>query len=752
MGGRSKSGKGNVELPFYHLSFHAGICYYGTGIQILSAYAGDKKFYEGTGSTISSVSIDKSDLFGGNDREGGLKGLMHILPGAITQLLPASLAARLNATPTTTLGYRGIFSVWFTGESDPKGFMLGANNPYMKPFKFRMRRPSQGLNPTYQFIRLPKNREKDDPDQAEGYVQYASNPSHVLYEIYTNSAWGEGRDPITINKSSFEAAAEVLYNEKFGISFAWYRQTEIQKIVQEIIDHVQCSIYDDPETGLLTIKLLRHDYNPSTLPSINPGNAKLTHFKRKLWGEVSAEVVVTWTNPENESEMTITAHNLAVSQAQVGSVVSTSRNYYMIRDERLAARLAERDLASLSYPLAACDAEVHRSFGKVVPGDVLNLSWPEFNIDTMPMRVMEVLPGSSDSAKLTLKLQEDIFGIGATTYLGEEDDLRSGSRIVPENTPARLGTLPAYMTAAISGMTTVSDLKYPTARVGILMEQPHPAYDVFNVYGPRITALGSQVQMLGSNPYPTTATIAEPLSYLTPTVVIRDIVGDRIRAGQFVFIGALNSSGEIALVTAYNEATNTLTLRRGCLDTIPHAWNADEKIIIVPNNFDRITDNTERSDGESITLQLQTRASGITQKQSEAASYKITLNDRAHLPLRPANMRVNGVGLGQSAPLGTGAITVTWANRNRITESQIVLDWHDATVAPEPNQLTNVIVRNLGGGTVVRYNNIAGTQFTIPRSAISAMNAFTIRLQSTRNDSDEIFTSFTTPEILVSSV
>lgn len=766
MGRSHKSGKSSVEVPVYHYSFHAGICHAGAGTELLSCYMGDKKFFEGSASTPSLHVISDEDFFGGYEREGGIDGNMHVLPGASNQSLFHNLAARLGLTPSTSPGYRGLFSVWFTGRDrdvtsaafdygSPKGFMVGANNPYLKPLSFRVRRPSPGLNATYQYIDLPVRRDRDDkvfestPAAQKGYVQKTSNPAHVLYEIYTNQSWGDGRDPSTINKGSFEAAAQTLYNENFGISFTWYRQTEIKKIAEEIIDHIQASVYDDPVTGLLTIKLLRADYVTSALKSINPGNAKLTHFKRKLWGEVSSEVTVTWTNPLNEKEETVTAHNLAVSQAQVGSIVSSSRNFYMVRDGSLAARLAERELRSLSYPLAACDAEVHRSFGTIVPGDVLKLSWPEYNISELPMRVMEVLQGSSQSGKITLKLQEDIFGLPGASYLENASSQWDSERVNPVNPPVSIGTLPAYMTASISTEDTVGGLEYPTARVGILLERLNQQYTLFHVHGPRITPNGSEFGWLSANSFPTSATLATAITETTTVMKFAAVTGDRPRVNDFVFIGGMGASAEICVITAYDSATGNYTLKRGVLDTFPKAWPAAQKITITQNNFARLSDGVERSDGEQITLKLQVNTSSNQQDLADVTSHTVTLNDRAHRPLRPANVKVNGTGIGSiAAPPASGAIPVTWANRNRVTESQIVLAWTDASVAPETGQTTTIIVTTLSNGPIKTYSNIAGTSFNIPRADVAGKGDVLVKFQSHRDG----FVSFTTPVIRLNGV
>jgi hypothetical protein len=127
----------------------------------------------------------------------------------------------------------------------------------------------------------------------------------------------------------------------------------------------------------------------TTLPTIDPSNATLTNFGRKLWGEIVNEISVTWTNPDNEQDETVTVHDLASITTQ-GGIVSDSRNYYGVRYARSRKRLAARDLRSAGAPLATCDAEVDRTMWFLRPASVVLLDWPEYGLVGLVMRVTSI--------------------------------------------------------------------------------------------------------------------------------------------------------------------------------------------------------------------------------------------------------------------------------------------------------------------------------------------------------------------------
>src|SRR5690606_28965038 len=142
----------------------------------------------------------------------------------------------------------------------------------------------------------------------------------------------------------------------------------------------------------------------------------LSNYQRQTWGDSANEIVVSWTNPENEEEETVTAQDIA-SVAMQGGIVSDGRNYYMARSVDLAARLAERDLSMSAMPLATCEAEINREAWHLVPGEVCLLTWPERGIERLVVRCGKVDYDGAKAGRVRVQLYEDVFGREAASYL-----------------------------------------------------------------------------------------------------------------------------------------------------------------------------------------------------------------------------------------------------------------------------------------------------------------------------------------------
>lgn len=120
--GKRSGGSAKQRVADYLLSIHFGICS-GPINAIKKIWISEKVAWEGNQTDSGIININRPDLFGGPQKEGGPVGNVHCMFGKSDQLLESSLASRIGGTPTTVPAYRGIGSLWFTGyQSATSGF------------------------------------------------------------------------------------------------------------------------------------------------------------------------------------------------------------------------------------------------------------------------------------------------------------------------------------------------------------------------------------------------------------------------------------------------------------------------------------------------------------------------------------------------------------------------------------------------------------------------------------------------------
>lgn len=748
MGFGGGGGSSKTHVAKYYISIHYGIC---TGpVDSINKMVVDEKTVDWGGFPINmnmSAFINQTELFGGVKKQGGMQGIFDFMLGGPTQQLTAEAAAKLGGTPDTLPGFRGIASIFARGNTGlfgtgTQGFYWTANNPYLSP-------------PSMEVTRIPVG-----PNGKSPLAGNQANFADIIWECLTDTDWGLGSPEGLLDRESFKAAAATLAAEGFYGSMMWTRQDVVEKFINEIIDHIQATLFAHPRTGLLTIKLLRDDYDRDSLPVFTPDNCRITKFQRKVWGETANEVMVSWTNPESEESETVVVHNNANIAIQ-GSVVSTSKNFYGVRNADLAARLALRELTQVSAPFLAINVEADRTAWTLVPGDMCKVSYPEHGIGEAFMRVGTVDYGKPGASVVKAALVEDIFSFGTSIFVPVGESLPPvipTPPTVPEPDPpappdtpwvdpATIATaldhhlirdVPYFVLARSVGDAAAQSIAYPSTGNMVLTAEDSVAVSSIGywtqIYGPTGEASLQQVGFLNNRKRVRLAA-ALPAEG-TSTLAFSSPYGSPVEVGSIMEFVSVSDPDvfEMAAVTVNND-DGTYELTRGILDTVPRRWEVGDIVWNYPANSS-VVDPTGRTDNVDAIYKFTPRTSKGMYSVSSAPLVTVTAHDRMHLPYRPANVKLDG-DLYSHQVDGTSDIVVTWSRRNRLTESSQILAWTDADTTPETGQTTTVEILDASGAVAFAHSGLTGTTYTVLASEISSAagadgKAF-IRVKSVRD-------------------
>jgi hypothetical protein len=502
--------------------------------------------------------------------------------------------------------------------------------------------------------------------------------------------------------------------------------------------------------GGLTMRIERHRA-ATTLPDINPDNADLSSFSRKLWGEIVNEITVTWTNPQNEQEETITVQDLA-SIATQGGTISDSRNYYGVRNATLAQELGWRDLRSAGQPLASCQAEVDRTLWQLRPASVVTVTWPEYGIDAVVFRVTSIDYGKPGDPTIKLDLIEDVFGAD----IGEYESPPSSEWTDPSAYPVpietvEIFTLPLFVALASPAAEFVTSPEYPEVVAGVLATTDADDTFDYELWDEFTLPNGStEWRKIGDMNLIGRAELGDALALeATSTAVTFGAITGRTfpTVGGFVIIGEDGEDGnEIAMIDAADYDTGEYTLTRGVLDTVPRAW-ADATPVWFVDGSTLFEDSTVRSSGEVADYKLRTRTSRGLLALESADLEAYTLTDRPWMPNRPADVQAYGEAWSsQTALIDATArpdpwVPVTWANRNRLLEDSQVLAWTDGDVTPETGQTTRIEVLAIDGTPLATHDGLTGTDFDVPDASFAGEAVVRLQVSADRSDADGDFAS-----------
>ncbi|MBB3231695.1 phage tail protein [Halomonas stenophila] len=695
----SKGGSAKQPVTDYYIAAHYGVCH--EADEILEIRYGEKRIVDTPIAANGSTGVSKPNLFGGPKREGGFVGVIDVMFGGAAQLVSDALAASLQrngasdtADPDQLPGYRGVLSFFIHGGSSGRaGANIGSNTAMVKSLWAKVRRACKGL---------PSGL---DPVIVVDGMQLA-NPAAIIYECLTNREWGMGRPASLFDDQSFIDAAATLAGEGFGLALLWHRQQSIEEFVGEIQDTIEGALGRDPFTGRIRLKLVRDDYDPEQLPVFGPHNSTLRAFDRKGWGDTINEINVVWTNPANEQTETVTVHDTANVNLQGGEIVSDTVEYIGIRTAELALRCATRDLLVGSSALATAELETNREGWRLLPGDVIALTWPDYGFESIPMRITDVDYGKPGDSKITLSLIEDVFGMPAQSYVESDGSAWVNPARDPEPlTWEHITSVPYFALAQQIGDaaaeavddTSDFDLVFGAHDLGGVFDY-ELMHQVPDANGDTVWTGAGTVDLAGRGLLQAdipreTITILGGLDSLAG--------GENFVQGTLVWIGPIDPTGELGLIKAVDTAGHHIA--RGVLDTVPQEWPAGTPVWALHGDVLGST-GVERALSETATVRLLTNTANGQLDVSAAADVTTTMSGRLHLPYRPANVQVNGeLWPDQEIPPDYPAL-VTWAGRNRLDETAVLNSWSDGHVTPEAGVTFEVVLYGEdGNGVLTEY-------------------------------------------------
>lgn len=584
------------------------------------------------------------------------------------------------------------------GEKPYKGFYWGANSPHIRPVWVTVQRSPKGTAATFPSLNI-------GPDV---------NPAAIIYECMTDTVWGMGCPTDLMDTTSFTDAATALGVENFGLSLMWVSQSSVEQFINTVLEHIDATLFVNPKTGLHTIKLIRDDYDVSTLDDINPDNAVLNGFQRRGLGETINEMICTWTNPTNEQEETVTLQSLG-NIARQGAVVSSSVNYFGVRNADLAMRLCARELRKSSVASATCEVRVNRQLWNILPGDVVTFTWPEYGAEGVVMRVAEVDYGEPKSSWITLKMSEDVFSLPILNYVEPPATAWEDPSVPPESiTNTKFMTLPAYM-ASVALEEDPDTLVYPEVITGMLATTTNPDTSNFVLGYEQTSSTGAVSWALQfAKNYVATGILPDQLpAEAQSTISSQPILSQGLPLGEgSLILFDMGGEGEQELAHVYGVDQAGIHLNRGVLDTVPKLIPAGTKFWVITHQSDFVDESTN-SDGEALNYKLMMTTSQGTFGLDQAAIVTGTATDRPHRPNRPGNVQVQGVGFGTVDLSGLNTASVTWANRNRLTEVGLVQSWTAADTTPESGQTTTIRIFDSADVLINEFPGLTGTSYAL---------------------------------------
>jgi hypothetical protein len=532
------------------------------------------------------------------------------------------------------------------------------------------------------------------------------NPAHIIFECATNNVWGRGLPRALMDDAGFRAAADKLYTEGLGLCLRWNRQDDIDRFVQLVVDHIGGVVHIDRRTGLLTLRLMRADYDPAALPvwTFSNGLIDITEDQASSSDTMYNEIIVEFNDPLLDKIGQVRVQNLASFQS-LGTLISQTTQYLGCSTAALALRLAQRDLELNSGELRRLTLKFNRSAWQIAPGDVIRISAPTRGIDNMILRVGEVEEDKLTGEAITVKAVQDVFALPDTSFIEpQESFFKPPDRSAHVITERMIGEMTYYDLSDNFPAANVAALATDTGLLKIFARQPSGAAVQYDVQ----SRTDGEADLVTRNTagFDSTAVLTASAGYYD-TVLHFTSGTMMLNVGLG---GALLVDDEYMRVDALDLVAGTVTVARGVADTIPATHASGARLwfqTAMPTG-----DFRDYSSGELIHVRLLSRTTSQTLDPIYAYIDDLTIGGRQGRPYPPGNVTVNGDPFGVPHTT-TGDIDILWAHRDRIIEGNTLLEHGAGSTGPEPGTTYTVRVYGPDGVALLRTaTGISGTSYS----------------------------------------
>lgn len=531
--------------------------------------------------------------------------------------------------------------------------------------------------------------------------QVDMNPAHIIREAITEP-WGLNASEQDVG--NFKPAADVLFDEKLGLSFEYTQQGSVSDFIQEVCKHINAAVYVDRFTGNYTLKLIRDDYEESALPVFNNTNVlAVKNFKKPSLTELTNSVTVNFWDAAVESMGSVTVQHNALIE-KMGAVNNTTITYNGCTNRELALRLCERDLGSLSKSLISCQLELNRQAYKLQVGDVFKLQLAEYGGIDAVMRITKMKLGDSKARSIIVDVTQDAFSLNDDVvyevFESEYEDIAKPPSIARDSTVREVTLHEFYReNGLLGGQQLLLDVP-DYGQLVAASAQPEGALQAILM---RYDTQSMQYIESETFDFAPALTLLDPLNQGDFIAYVESIAGASVL--EYPYLAQIGT--ELVRVDALDDNVNAVYLSRGACDTVPTYHAPGEKILLIRDYL--AVDSQDYSDGDSVFAKLLAFSSLGVNDIDEAILHHITFSGRMQRPYPPGNVQLNG----QYFPKQLNAdVALTWAHRDRTTENgSDITDFTAGDIGPEVGTTYDVIVKDETGVELTSSLGQPGTSF-----------------------------------------
>ena len=566
------------------------------------------------------------------------------------------------------------------------------------------------------------------------------NPIHKAREIITDYT-AMGKPESDINDANFCAAADRIYDEGLGISWA-IQEKSCKEALQELEAHIEGGVRINRQTGLYECVLFRDDLlDLENALHFDESNIKTIEFDTINADDAINSYNVSYYDRENLKDSTFSIDDVGLIHT-VGHVNAEKLDFPYFMNRRNAEIVANWKLKQAStaawkgsFTTGRYDAR------KINKYDVILLSWQSKQLVKIPVRVLNISLGDGVDNTVTIDFIEVVsYSENMNATINSDESM---SKVLdPQPNNAVVFEAPYYELVQENGQANVNLELENNAEAGYLMTavskpQNNSIYTL--LYTDKATQNYETMEKVGYVDYCPSLTLNQDISFTDSVFSVKNATEISLaKVGTLILL-----DDELLVYQSYDIATSKLTVKRAALDTVPKPHLKDA-VFYFFDEF-RSIDTEQYVANEIVQAQVLTTTPSAVQKRELIDVKKLELNARAIRPYPPANVKING----EYYPAEIESdLVLTWVNRNRLQQTGgEILGFFDGGVTLENGVNYQLILTEFDENQVeLRTQSINVGQLNSYTFTASAMQANTFAIEITLRsirDSYECLQAFT---------
>ena len=561
-----------------------------------------------------------------------------------------------------------------------------------------------------------------------------ANPACVIYDLLTSTRYGLGVPTALIDTAAFQAVGTVLFNESNGISIQVDNASAADQILGAILQQINGILYTDPSSGLWELSLIRNDYTVGSLTEftqddIGGASQEAPSFSRVALTETVNEIKLSYVSRSANFQQAIAQSQDIGNFSIRNELVSSTVEYHGVSNAALAQAIADRDLRTLSYPIAQIKFKASRKAWALRPGKPFKFTFAPYGITGLICRVTEINYGAIENGEIEISAIEDIFNVAAAAYsspgvTGWTDPF--GPPVAPTaqtlfEVPYQLVAGPSRFVAALVVRADSTSTSYDIweSDAGGAYYKANTSF-AFTPSGLLLNAYSAATAATDSTGFILSTTGAQDLTHLSSTDS-----GGLSRGVNIALIDSELISWQT--ITANGDGTYTISgVMRGVLDTLPANHSSGARVyFITDGNGATNGGNAFTSDLTVAVKCLPTNPRGVLPIGSATLSSLATAS-RVLKPLPPGNVQIQSFAYPTFPVTTVGNAALTWSHRNRISQTSagtMVAQDYAGTYSPEGIVRVEVSV----GGTLKRTYDTTGTNIPSGAPGVGNLNGLAMK-------------------------